>query len=222
MRFNSKLGAGALVALAAVYLVVSVASGRSARAEVPPDLSPRAADSALDVWKTATLLVQEPRTAVVDVRPADAYARYHLPGAVSVPGATVDQVRAALREAPAGVIVAAKDEAAQELVAAVRLADPSARVHYLADGARAWYLAFQLPVPLFSDASPPSAYDASMAVVTEWIQSRASTSSRQPPKERTLAALQTLAKVGYQPNLLQGAKKSAATGGKKKLSGGCG
>lgn len=217
-RFDSKLGAAALVGLATLYLVISLATGRSARAEVPPDLSPRAADLALDVWKTATLLVQEPRSAVLDVRPADAFARYHLPGAVNVPGASAEQVRDVLRSAPAVVIVSGKDEVAQKLVTGVRAADSSARAHYLTDGARAWYLAFQLPVPLFSEATPPPGYLESLATVTSWFQ------SREPAgRESAIAALQTLTKAAYQPTLLQSARKPAATGGgRKKLAGGCG
>lgn len=217
-RFDSRIGAGVLVGLAAVYLVVSVATGRSARAEVPPDLSPSPGSASLDVWKAATLLVEEPRTAIVDVRPADAFARYHLPGAVSVPGAGPDELRAASRGAPAMLVYAGKDDVAQKLVAAARANEPAARVHYLADGARAWYLAFELPVPLFSDAPPPAGYADALATARTWFE-------RRDPAARASAAsaLQTLAKASYAPNLLQGAKRAAPSGaGKKKLAGGCG
>lgn len=218
-RFDSRIGAGVLLGLAAVYLVASVATGRSARAEVPPDLSPPPSAAPLDVWKAASLLVEEPGTAVVDLRPVDAFARYHLPGAVSLPGAGPDELRAATRGAPAVLVYAGKDEVAQKLVAAARASDPAARVHSLADGARAWYLAFELPVPLFSDAAPPAGYADALATVRRSFERRDLAN-----RASAMSALQALAKVSYQPNLLQGAKRSVATGGgaKKKLAGGCG
>jgi rhodanese-related sulfurtransferase len=218
MRFDSRIGAGLLVGLAAVYMVASVATGRSARAEVPPDLTPPAGYLALDVWKAANVVVQEPGTALIDVRPAEAYARYHLPGAVNLPGAGPEEVRGALRGAPAAIVYAGKDDVAQTLVAAARASDAAARVHYLVDGARAWYLAFELPVPLFSDAPPPSGYAEALATVKAWLE------ERDPAAQGSAAAaLQALVRAGYQPNLLQGARKPAAIGGgKKKLSGGCG
>jgi rhodanese-related sulfurtransferase len=217
-RLDSRHGAAALVGLAALYLVVSLATGRSARAEAPLDLAPRAADAALDVWRAAAMLVEEPRTVVVDLRPAEAYARYHLPGALSLPGARAAQVREASRGAPATLVYAGKDEVARELLAAVRADDPAARVHYLADGARAWYLAFELPVPLFSDAAPPAGYGEAIAALRGWFERRDPAA-----RDRTMAALQTLARASYQPNLLQGARRPAASGGgKKKLAGGCG
>lgn len=217
-RFDPRLGAALLLGTAGLYLVLQLATGRSARAEVPPDLTARPADLALDVWKTATLLVEEPKAAVVDVRPADAYARYHLPGALSLPGAGADEVAKLLATAPAAVVYAGKDEVAQKLVADVRAAAPQARVHYLPDGARAWYLAFELPVPLFAESGPPDGYQPSLAAVHGWF-GRAADASR----SRALEGLQTLARANYQPTLLRSGKKAAATGGaKKKIGGGCG
>lgn len=218
MRVSSRTGAALLLATAGLYMVLQLATGRSARAEVPPDLSARPADLALDVWKTAALLVQEPRTAVVDVRPADAHARYHLPRAVSLPGAGVADVLRLLEKAPAAVVYAGKDEVAQKLVAEVRAASPGARVHYLPDGARAWYLAFALPVPLFAEAGPPDGYLQAVAAVSGWFAGATDAS-----QSRALEALQTLAKVNYEPTLLKSGKKAVAAGGaRKKIGGGCG
>lgn len=218
-QFNSKLAASVLVGLGAVYLVLSLATGRSARADVPPDLAPRPADTMLDVWKAATLMVAEPRTAVLDVRPADAFARYHLPRAVSVPGAKPQDVTNVLRSAPAVVVYAGKDDVAQKLVSEVKTEAPTARVYYLADGARAWYLAFQLPVPLFAENAPPSSYVEAIQAVSGWFGGSSSA-----PQPKVMEALQTLAKVDYQPTLLKSGKKPAAASGgaKKKIGGGCG
>ena len=217
-RFSSRLGAVALVALGALYLVVSLVTGHSARAEVPPDLTARPGESALDVWKTASLLVEEPRTVVLDLRPEDAYRRYHLPHAVNLPGARADEVVQRLRSAPALVLYAGKDELAQKLVGEARAALPGARAYYLPDGARAWYLAFQLPVPLFAEGAPPAGYTEAMELVERWF-GEAGTMSGAP----VVTALQTLAKANYQPTLLRSGKKAAASGGgARKIGGGCG
>jgi rhodanese-related sulfurtransferase len=213
-RFNTKLGAGVLVGAAALYAALSLATGRTAHAEVPPDLSAPAKDAALDVWKGAALVVQE-GAFVADVRPADAYARYHLPGAKSMPAASAAGVRAAAAGLPV-LVYAGKDEVAQKLVAELRGA--GTRCWYLADGARAWYLAFQLPVPLFAESSPPDGYPEALHAAEGWFE-------RPDPakRARVAEALQVLAKANYQPTLLKSGKKAAAaSGGKKKISGGCG
>jgi rhodanese-related sulfurtransferase len=216
-RFNAKLGAGALVGLATVYLILSVALGRSARAEVPPDLTALAADAGLDVWKAAAFVVQSDDVAVVDVRPADAFARYHLPLATNVPGATSEQIEELASRHPAVLVYAGKNEVAQRLVADARALVPTARIHYLVDGARAWYLALSLPVPLFAELSPPDGYAEALAATTAWFQ--APTAAQRPA---VTEALQTLAKVSYQPTLLKAGKKAASAGAKKKIGGGCG
>jgi rhodanese-related sulfurtransferase len=217
-RFDSRIAAGVLVGLGGAYLVAVLVTGRTARAEVPPDLAPRAADAALDVWKTAALLVQEPRAAVLDVRPAEAYERYHLPRAVSVAGASAAAVAEHLRSAPAVVVYAGNDEVARKLVAEVRGVAKDARVHYVVDGARAWYLAFQLPVPLFADTSPPAGYAEALRIVQTWFAS-----GNGGDGTSTIEALQVLARANYQPTLLTSGKRSAsAGGGKKRISGGCG
>jgi rhodanese-related sulfurtransferase len=214
-RFDPRLGAGVLVAGAALVAAVSLATGHSARAEIPPDLSARPAEAALDVWKAAAMMVMEDAF-VADLRPADAYARYHLPGARSLPGASAAEVRAAAGARPA-LVYAGKDEVAQKLIAALRK-QGTARAWYLADGARAWYLALELPVPLFSEASPPDTYPEALRSVTAWF-AKPDPSAR----PRVEGALQELARVNYQPTLLRsGRKAAAAPGGKKKISGGCG
>jgi rhodanese-related sulfurtransferase len=218
MRFNAKLGGAALVLGSALYMVASLATSRSARAEIPPDLSASAAEVSLDVMKAAAVLVQEERPAIVDVRPADAYARFHVPGARSMPGAGPDQMKALLRTNVPVIVYAGKDEVAQKLVAEARQGDPQARIHVLADGARAWYLAFQLPVPLFAESSPPDGYSDALQRVSAWFAG-----PRPEARAQTVEALQTLARLNYQPSLLRSGKKAAAAGGgKKKIGGGCG
>jgi len=216
-RLDTKVAAAGLVALGAAYLVLSLALGRPARAEVPPDLTAAAADAGLDVWKAAAALVQEERSVLVDVRPEEAWARYHLPRARSLPGATADQLKEVAAGHPLVVVYAGKDEVAQKLVGEARAVAPGARIHYLVDGARAWYLAFDLPVPLFAESAPPDGYAEALARVKGWFEAPG---SRTAPA--TVEALQTLARVNYQPSLLKSGKKAAAGGAKKKIGGGCG
>ncbi len=214
-----RTAAGALVGAAALYAVAALATGHSARSELPPDLSAPAQDLSLDVWKAAAALAEAGGAgAVVDVRPADAFARYHLPGARSMPGASGAEVARAVAGAPVVIVYAGKDEVARKVVQETRAAEPGARVHVLTDGARAWYLAFELPVPLFSDQSPPDGWAAAVLRARGWFAAPTAAT-----RGEALEALQTLAKVQYAPNLLGGGKKPAAAGGaKKKISGGCG
>jgi rhodanese-related sulfurtransferase len=214
-RFDPRLGAGVLIAGAALCAAVSLATGHSARQEVPPDLSARPADAALDVWKAAALMVNED-TFVADLRPSDAHARYHLPGSLSMPGASASDVRAAAG-ARSVLVYAGKDEVARRLLAELRKGG-SARAWYLADGARAWYLSLALPVPLFSESGPPDGYPEALRTVTAWFER-----PDEAARSRVEAALQELARANYQPTLLKAGKKaSAAPGGTKKISGGCG
>ncbi|BDG06036.1 rhodanese-like domain-containing protein [Anaeromyxobacter oryzae] len=218
MTFDPKKGAALLLGAAALYLVGAVATGHSARAEVPPDVTPRAADAALDVWKAAAGLVEaDGKALVLDVRPADAYARYHLPGAESAPGASAADVAARAAGRPFVLVYAGKDEVAQKLVTEARKQSSGARIHYLVDGARAWYLALALPVPLFAEAGPPDGYAEALAQLQSWL-------AYPDPSARgaTLQSIQALAKAGYQPSLLKAGGGPKAGGAKKKISGGCG
>jgi rhodanese-related sulfurtransferase len=220
IRFDSRIAAGVGVALGAGYMIISLATQRSARSEPPPDLTVAASEAAVDVWKTAALLLEgTPSTIVVDVRDADEFALYHLPGAVSEPGAGGSRLAELGRGQTQVIVVAAKDETAQKLAAEARAAGSGqARIHYLAGGARAWYVAFDLPVSLFSEAAAPSGYADALALVRQLLA--------KPGRERSQAgveAIQTLVKLNYQPSLLNNSAKPKAAGApKKKISGGCG
>jgi rhodanese-related sulfurtransferase len=219
VTITHRSAAAALVGAAALYAIGALATGHSARAEVPPDLSAPPQDLSLDVWKAAAALAEAGGAgAVVDVRPADAFARYHVPGARSMPGASGAEVARATAGAPVVVVYAGKDEIARKVAQDARAATPGRRVHVLADGARAWYLALELPVPLFSDQSPPDGWADALARARGWFASPSAAA-----RDEALAAVQTLAKVQYAPNLLGGGRKpAAASGAKKKISGGCG
>lgn len=218
MKMTPTKAAGVLVGAAALYLVGAAAMGHTARAEVPPDLAAKPTEPALDVWKAAAALVEaEGRALVLDVRPPDAFTRYHLPGAESLPGASAADVAARAKGRPLTLVYAGKDEVAQKLVADVRRAAPDARIHVLAGGARAWYLALALPVPLFSEQAPPDGYLEALAIARSALERPGAT-----PRGEAVEALQTLARVSYQPDLLRAGKAKAGGGAKKKIAGGCG
>jgi rhodanese-related sulfurtransferase len=219
VTFTPRKAALALVGAAAAYAGITLALGYSPRADVPPDLSAAPADAALDVWKAAAALVRaEGRAIVVDLRPADAHDRYHLPGARSLPGADGATVGALARGAPEVLVYAGRDDVAESIVAAARRAAPGASIHFLRDGARAWYLAFELPVTLFAEADAPRGYGEALAAAKGWLA--------RPDAATAAAALEavgTLATANYHPTLLKaGARPAAAGGGKRKISGGCG
>ena len=215
-RLNTKIGAAALAVLGLGYMIGSLVTHRSARAEPPPDLTAAAGETGVDVWKAATLVLDG--AALVDRRSKEDFARWHPPGAQSVPGADAAAIREQLRQRPAVVIVAARDDVAQKLVAEVRAQNVAARVHYLVEGPRAWYVALELPVPLFAEAPAPRGYDEALATVKAWLAKPEAGS-----RPQALAAVQTLAKAAYQPSLLKtGGNPKAAGGARKKISGGCG
>jgi rhodanese-related sulfurtransferase len=220
MSFNPKIAAGVAVLLGAAIMIGSLVTGRSARSEPPVDLSPSAADAELDVWKTAAALIAGPGTAlIVDGRPAAEFARYHLPGAVSEPGAGGARLLELARGRAPVILVAARDELARRAVGEARAALRTAPVFYLRDGARSWYLTFELPVPLFAESSPPGDYEDALRTVREFFSRPRSASST----DRVAEALQRLVRIGYQPTLLkQGGKPRTSGSPKKKISGGCG
>lgn len=216
IRLTPRHGAVLLVSLAALVAGGSLAKGHNARANA---LLPLKADAerSLDLWKALDLLVREPGTRILDRRPPDSYAAWHIPGSVNLPGAGEAELRQALSQAPAVLMVATQDIVADEAVAAVRTAQPNARVHALKDGPRAWYLALELPVGMFREEAAPAGYAEALATLKAHLAQPA-------PKTRdaALEALQTLARLNVQPTLLKAGKKAAPAGGAKPLAGGCG
>ncbi len=224
-RFDTRIAAGVLVGLAALYMIVSLAAGRPARSELPPDLSAKAEETGLDLFKAAALLVQHGDQALaVDLRSAEAFARYHLPGVQSLPAASAADLRRRAEGKQALLLLAEKDDEAQARVAEILRQctasgqAPPFALHFLKGGPRAWYLAFELPVPLFSEKAPPLGWEAAMA------QAKAYFAAPSPAaKDAALQALGTLARLAYEPELLHAAGKPKTAGKpKKKIAGGCG
>lgn len=216
-RFDSRIGATLLIALAAIYMVASLALGRSATAEPAPDVSLSASDAGLDVWKSVGAML-EPGALFVDVRSPEEFAAYHVAGSVSIPDAAAAKLHE-ISNGRAVIVVAAKDDAARMLVGAARMADAKGRYYFLQNGVRDWYLTFELPVALFSDSPAPRGYDEALATVKRFVATNAI-----EPREPARLALLELAKLNYQPTLLHqsGKPKTAAAGARKKISGGCG
>lgn len=212
---NERVGGAVLLGIAAVYLASSLLLKRSAAAEPPTEAPTK--DQALDVWGTATLLVKQTRAAaLVDVRPSSEVARYPIAGAKALPGVNAKAVLDATAGAHEVIVVAENDKDSAALVSELTKAGRSG--HYLKDGARAWYLAMELPVSLFSEKPPPLGYDDAKSSVRRWF-----VDGDHKDPERVLRAIGTIVKSGYEPSLLQGKKKaSGGGGGKKKISGGCG
>ncbi len=214
-RFNSRIVAAALISLAALYMVLSLAMGRSASAEPLPDLSLKAADAGIGVWKAAGAALDG--ALFVDVRSPAKFARYHVKSAVNVPDADPAALRAAAKSREV-IVVAPKDDDAQRRVAAARAADPNGKYFYLQNGVRDWYLTFELPVAMFNDQPAPRGYDEALASLKT-----AMASHDQTQRERGRMALFDLVRMNYQPTLLKSAGTAAAAGGaRKKISGGCG
>lgn len=215
--FDSRRGAIVLAVIGATYLVAATAMGHNARSEAPLDLRPQAAEAGLDVVKAAALLVQHPGTAILDVRLARDFALYHLAGAENEPGASAARVVERAKAAGAVLVVAATDPEGLALVDSARQAAPGLPIHFVKDGARGFYLAFELPVPLFSEQPPPHGYHDAVATLRLFLANRAA-----GDQKAAASALDMVARAGYRPTLLKGSSAPKAGGGQKKISGGCG
>lgn len=213
-RFNNKIGAITLVGLAALYMVLSLSMGRSAASEAPPNLAP--AEAAVDVWQATALLAQQPQPVVVDVRAKDQYEQYHLTGSTSMPGASAHDILKVSQGKPAILLVADTDENASKLAGEVAALDKTTHVHFLKEGVRGWYLTYEVPTPLFNEKPPPYGWAEAMATVQAFVHEGKGNASE------VVAAVGKLSTSGYMPTQLQGKKKPAAAGAKKKVSGGCG
>lgn len=214
-RFNNKYGAIALIGLAAIYMIVSLATGRSAASQPPPDLS--AADARVDVWQATALLAKRGDAAViVDVRPANHFALYHLPRSVSKPEAGAGDVIDAANGKAAVLIVADANDQAAKLAGEVGQKKGDLEVRFLDQGVRAWYLTYVVPVPLFNEKPPPYGWEEAMATVRGFVNEGKGSS------EEVIQAVGKLSGAGYAPTQLEGKKKPAASGKKKKITGGCG
>jgi len=213
----SRLAGAVALACGLGVLVGGLTTGHSARSEAPPDLSAGTTGAAVGPWKAAALLVTAgPAVAVLDVRAADAFSAAHVPGARSLPGADADAVVRAGRGG-AVLLVADEDAAAQRLVAEVRTRAPAAPVHYLAEGVRGWYLAFDLPVPLFAVEPVPPGYREALATARSALADPVAADG-----EAALEAIRTLARLDYRPSRLGTKRAAGAKRKRKKIAGGCG
>ena len=214
-RFNAKIGAGALIGLGALYMVLSLVSGHSARAEPPPDL--RADAAGIDVWKALALMIDEgDGLAIIDVRAAELFQLHHVPGSRSLPGAGAAALRAAVGDHEAALIVAGKDAEASRLVGQLQ-AEGASRLHCLSGGVQSWYLSVVLPVQLFSDEPAPRGYTEAISLLHAWLDG-----AGEMDRGEVREAVGRLASSAFLPSQLGTKKKAASSGQRKKIRGGCG
>jgi len=216
--FNAKTGAIALAAFGLIYLVASVATGRSATAHYPLVEEVDTSKLALSPWQVAERLIRSPaETRVIDVRSEEGFMRYSVPMSESIPNAEPQQL-ATMSTKTRVVVIAETNEKATTLIANARLISRNKNIFYLQDGAGGWYLKFEMPVSLFTDQAPPIGYDSALKTVEQYF-----TSGGQSPKKTTLDALAALIRLGYEPRDLNKKSKPKSSGKKrKKIAGGCG
>lgn len=216
-RITPKAGALVLVLLSGIYCGFSLVSGHVAKAEAPPELNLPPSEAAIDVWKTVASLLSGPSPLIVDIRDQEAFSAYHLPGSHHLPGATgkaIVHLNAGQRPV---VIIAAQESQAQKVVGEARSTDRTGKYYYLQGGAKAWYLTFELPLPLFSDHPLPAGYLDHLQAVKRAL------AAPEQASEQSKDSLEFVARAAIQPALLAGtAGNSTPAGGRKKLSGGCG
>lgn len=219
IRFNTRIGAIVLVLFAGTYTVLALATGHTARGEIPMDLTAHKLEHGLDVWKTAALLIREgDRAVVADLRSGEDFEMYHLPGSVSLPGWDPKRIEELSGRYDFLVLVADTDEEAVKRVREAIGLHPGNTFHYLQGGVRDWYLKFVLPVPLFNGQKPPYGYETALATLRGYLSA-----PERKDREKGLEAVSTLARLDYRPAALLQEKKPQASGTqKKKITGGCG
>ena len=217
--FNTKIGAIVLILLAGSYTVLALATGHTARGEIPADLTAHKLEHGIDVWKTAALLIREgDRAVVADLRDRKDFEMYHLPGSVHVPGWDAKRIGELSDRHDSLVLVADTDEEALKRVREAIGWQPGNTFHYLQGGIRDWYLNFVLPVPLFNDKKPPYGYESALVTVRAYLSA-----PERKDRQKGLEALSTLARLDYRPvELLQEKKPQPSGTQKKKITGGCG
>lgn len=214
LRFNGTIGAAVLVGLGIIYAVIALVVGHSARAESLPDL--RATEAGVDVWQAIKLMADgDQPLRIVDVRTAEHFELFHLPQSRNLPDASAS---ALLGEAGSStlLLVATTDAKAAALIGQLSGA-AKGKNHFLKGGAQAWYLALEIPAPLFSSKPPPYGYQPAMGTVRSWIQDPQSVSTTELDE-----AVAKLATLGFVPDGLAGKRKPKSSGKKKKIAGGCG
>jgi len=214
---DARVGAVVLSLLGASYFAAAAATGHSARSEAPLDLRAQAHEAGLDAMKAAALLVEDKATLVMDTRSPRDFALYHVPGAQNEPDASPSRIAQLAKSGAPVIVVASRDDLALALVEGARQAAPGQRIHFLKDGVRAFYLTFELPVPLFSDTAAPYGYDEAVATVRLYLTERSTGDAK-----AAADALDRLARTAYRPTLLKGGPGPKAGGAQKKISGGCG
>ena len=222
--FPHRLAAGALAAAGVFYLAAGAFSGHLATARPLPEVRLAASDGGLDVWQALTLRAEYGAAlAVLDVRPAERFAAYAIPDSRNVPG--LKDAGAVAAEAGPGVravlLVGDDESLLASLVAGSR---GGSRLHFLKGGPRAYYVAVELPAPLFSDRPVPLEYPESIRLVRDWLKQAPGAMSESSAASVKLA-LRRLAAAGLVPTALASSSAGAppAAGvSKKRLSGGCG
>jgi len=213
-KFKPQIGAAFLLVLGALYSVIALASGHSATAEPPPDLA--AKEAGVDVWRATALLLGSARSCVADSRDKAQFELYHLPGAV--PASSAGAIAEACRDSASLLVVAETDEAAAKLCAELEQKQGGKKpIHFLRGGAPSFYLALELPVPLFADKPPPHGYAEARAEIRRWLAGQG-----RPSAEQLQKTLGVLIRADYQPTKLSSRKKPAPAKKKKKITGGCG
>ncbi len=217
MNFTTKTGAAILVGLSLLYGALALGTRHSAASEPPADLS--AKDRGVDVLQAIQLLVSTGGKAqIIDVRGKEAFDLYHVAGSTSLPEGSASAVLEKTKGQDTILLVAPGDAHAAKLAGEILAKEPSRKVHFVKDGARAFYLALDLPVPLFTDKPVPSGYEEAVESLRSWLRKPGAQAAANVNE-----ALQFLAKNKVEPTALVAAKKAApGGGGKKKITGGCG
>lgn len=205
--------------LGLLIMAGSLSRGHVAHSTTLPVLTLKpAGEVSLSPLRAADLLLRHgEKTIVLDLRSEPEFMLYHLPDSARIDGLADPGLPEIIADKGFILLVAATDQEAATSIAEGQSRFPDQRWLHLQGGARAWYLAFELPVGLFNDKPLPAGYEAALATVRTHLLTSAAGDSTV-----ALSALAELARLNVTPDALgSGKARSTAGANKKKIGGGC-
>ncbi len=215
-RFNSKAGAGVLVGLGLICMVFTLLTGHRTSANEPDEVAVLNNNTGVNVWQAAAMITDASTPAtVIDIRSGKSHGEYFIPGSLNITGLSARELVDRSSKGTV-VVVSSNGKAAEALVATAKNIDPGCPVRFLKNGVRSWYLAFEMPVPLFADAPPPIGYTDAISTVKQELKGRVGSEPR-----KVSEALSLLSRLNYQPSAVKNTG-SPSKSKRRKISGGCG
>ena len=103
-----------------------------------------------------------------------------------------------------------------KLIEETRRSSTDRELYFLQEGARSWYLTFELPTSIFTTKEPPFGYTDALNVLQDFFNN-----PDHANRQLALEALNKLSTLNYEPSLLYSKSTGNTKSKRKKISGGC-